>query len=188
MRQGGGGKSLSYIEAHDAIRTANEIFGVGGWGYTVKSLEHLGTEPVTSGSRKGFRVAYGAIVEVVVWGGALAFSDTGYGDSVEYSGSELTGHELARKEAVSDALKRALKNFGDQFGLGLYDAGRRADVDRRRKVSELSEAALKREAFKLAKERTGKDEPTKVEAAKALGIKVADLVDPEVLRRVLAEA
>ena len=30
-------------------------------------------------------------------------------------------HESAIKEAESDALKRALKSFGDQFGLSLYD-------------------------------------------------------------------
>lgn len=119
-REGGGGRQLSYLEGHDAIRTANEIFGIGGWGYRVDSLECLGEEPVTSKYDKaGFRVAYRATVRVEVNG--VEYGDVGYGDAQEYTGSRLTPHELASKEAVTDGLKRCLKNLGDQFGLCLYD-------------------------------------------------------------------
>lgn len=119
-REGSGGKRLSYIETHDAIRTANEIFGFGNWGYEVVELVELGIEGYTRNNRTGHRVGYRAIVKVTTADGA-SFSDVGYGDAIEYGDSSITPHELAAKEAVSDAVKRALKNFGDQFGLGLYD-------------------------------------------------------------------
>lgn len=119
-REGSGGRSLSYLEGHDVIRTANEVFGPGEWGYHVDDLTCLGEEPVSKNAREGFRVAYRATVAVHATG-LTGFSDVGYGDAMEYTGSKLTPHELASKEAVTDALKRALKNFGDQFGLCLYD-------------------------------------------------------------------
>ncbi len=118
-----GSKTLSYLEAHDVIRRANEIFGVGSWGYEVvpDSLVCLAAEPVVRecDSKSGYRVGYRAIVQVSI-DGHTAFSDVGYGDAVEYTGSAITPHELAAKEAVSDGVKRALKNYGDQFGLCLY--------------------------------------------------------------------
>jgi DNA recombination protein Rad52 len=120
-REGGGGRQLSYLEAHDVIRAANDIFGIGGWSYQTRELVCLGEEPVQGRdiNKQGFRIAYRAVVEVRV--GDSCFADAGYGDAVEYTGSKLTPHELAAKEAVSDAVKRCLKNYGDQFGLCLYD-------------------------------------------------------------------
>jgi hypothetical protein len=43
------------------------------------------------------------------------------------TGETPEAHEVAYKGAVTDALKRALRHFGEQFGLGLYD--RRNAVD-----------------------------------------------------------
>lgn len=124
-REGSGGRSLSYLEGHDVIRTANEVFGIGGWGYVVNDLTCIGTEPFerkdfkTGETKKGIRVGYRALVMARI--GEVSFEEVGYGDAQEYNGSTITPHELASKEAVTDALKRALKNLGDQFGLVLYD-------------------------------------------------------------------
>ena len=118
-REGGGGRSLSYLESHDVIRTANEVFGIGGWSYHVNELTHLGTEKfIGRDAREGTRTGYRATVSVFV--GETQYCDVGYGDATEYTQSTVTTHELASKEAVSDAVKRALRNFGDQFGLCLY--------------------------------------------------------------------
>lgn len=186
------GQSLSYIEAHDAIRTANDIFGIGGWGYTVEELTHLGSEPVERNGRKGFRTGYRAVVRVTVHPvddprlqPQVTFSDVGFGDAVDYSGSSISTHELAMKEAVSDGVKRALKNLGEQFGLGLYDAERRADVEARRGLT--TEAGRKRTVWKLAREKTGKDKPTAAEVAKAFGRKAADMNEPQTLVDILTE-
>ncbi len=127
------GRTFSYLESHDVIRTANEVFGYGGWGNHVIDLTCLGEEPATKEIKDdrgnitktlhGFKVGYRATVRVEIGEGndVQAFCDVGYGDAVDYSGSKITPHELAAKEAVSDAVKRCLRNFGDQFGLGLYD-------------------------------------------------------------------
>ncbi len=121
-REGGGGRTLSYLEGHDAIRAANTIFGYGGWSMDAREIVHLGTEPfVTKAGKQGIRVGYRATVRVEVPALGCFYADTGYGDAIEYTGSELSPHELASKEAVTDGLKRCLMHLGDQFGLCLYD-------------------------------------------------------------------
>jgi len=117
-RKGSGSQRLSYLQAHDVKRTANRIFGWGGWSYYVDELVLLGEEPFTRNGKNGIRVGYRATVTVLA--GGVQRGDSGYGDAMEYGGSRITPHELASKEAVSDALKRCLASFGDQFGLCLY--------------------------------------------------------------------
>lgn len=126
QREGGNGRSLSFLETHDVIRTANSIFGHGEWGHDVVELRNVGAVTVHGKDNKtGLHVGYVCIVKLTV-NGCIPVSGVGYGDAVEYRESAaVTAHELAVKEAESDALKRALKNYGDQFGLALYskDAG-----------------------------------------------------------------
>lgn len=186
-RSGRGGNSFSYIETHDAIATANEIFGYGNWSYRVDELVCLGTETGLGDSGTGVRVGYRAVVEVQAGSGiGVAFSDVGYGDAIEYGGSTITPHELAAKEAVSDGVKRALKNFGEQFGLSLYsEEGRREIAEAKRAQSALG--PLKKQVYELAKETLGKDKPTNAEVAKAFGVKAADLGDVETLQKIVAE-
>lgn len=123
QREGAANRRLSYIETWDAKRAANEIFGYGNWGYEIAELADLGIETVTrerNGKRQeGHRVAYRCRLRLEVHG-CLPVEDVGYGEDISYT-SMLQLHELAAKEAVSDALKRALVAYGDQFGLGLYD-------------------------------------------------------------------
>lgn len=123
-RTDGRGGSLSYLETHDVIRAANDIFGYGGWGHEVIELRNIGQVTVHSNAtppKAGIAVGYVCVVKVHVEGHQSA-SGVGFGDATEYRESaSVTAHELAAKEAESDALKRALKNWGDQFGLALYD-------------------------------------------------------------------
>ena len=188
-RQGGRGGSLSYIEAHDAIRTANEIFGIGGWSYSVERLEQLGEpEPVEKDGRKGYRVGYRAVVRVTVFNGdgykSGAFSDVGYGDGQDYTGSKIAVHELAMKEAVSDAVKRALKNFGSQFGLDLYDKEARTEIEKRAKLAGSSVATLKKEVWKLAEAELGA-KPTVAKIAELFDVDAADLQETDTLLTIL---
>lgn len=148
-------------------------------------------EPVSRNGRNGFRAGYRAVVRVMVathevegrYIGPVTFSDVGFGDAVDYSGSQISVQELAMKEAVSDGVKRALKNLGDQFGLGLYDAERREDVERRRGLK--TDAGVKREVWKIARERTGKDKPTAKEIAALFGVDPGTLTEPVTLRQIL---
>lgn len=118
---GGSRPALSYLETHDVIRRANEVFGFGGWGHEVVELRQLEATPVAKDDKKGVCVGYICTVRLTVRD-CIPTSGVGYGDATEYQATaKVTAHELAAKEAESDALKRALKNFGDQFGLALYD-------------------------------------------------------------------
>ena len=105
----GGGGMLSYIEGHVAIDTANRIFGFDGWSYEILEVACIGE---TSG-----KVAYRATVKLTV--NDTVRVDVGYGDGSNKS-NILAAHELALKESVTDALKRCLRSFGNQFGNSLY--------------------------------------------------------------------
>lgn len=111
---GGGGK-LSYIETHHAIREANRIFGFGNWSRITQEMVMLG-EPIKNEKGK-WTVAYRAKVKITV--GMIERDGCGFGNST--GNNQFDIHELAIKEAESDATKRALATFGDQFGLALYD-------------------------------------------------------------------
>lgn len=120
-REAGGNRpKLAYLETHDVIRTANLIFGFGQWGHEVIELRPIPGVSFTSNGKTGLHLGYVCIVRLTVEG-CVPTSGIGYGDATEYRDvAPVTAHELAAKEAESDALKRALKNYGDQFGLALY--------------------------------------------------------------------
>ena len=107
------GKYGDYIEGWHAIAEANRIFGFDGWSYD------LGKVQLTNSTSDGgkHRVGYLACVTVVAMGQSR--SDVGHGQG--FGKSEGDAHDSAVKEAVTDALKRAMRSFGNPFGLALYD-------------------------------------------------------------------
>ena len=117
-RRGRGNRSFSYVEGRTAIDQANRIFGFGGWGHevvgdvTLRELDQVNTQ---TGEVKRIR-AYSATVKVTV-PGAPPRTDVGF---QPVSDETAEGHETAFKGAVTDALKRALRTFGAQFGNALY--------------------------------------------------------------------
>lgn len=124
QREGAFGKKLDYLETWFVIQQANDIFGYDGWECETTRLEHIGTTLGTDKSGKErYSVAYRSTVRVTAQIGeeVLRREGSGFGNGM---GSELDAHELALKEAESDALKRAFKSFGQQFGLHLYDKDR----------------------------------------------------------------
>ena len=123
QRKGGAGKSLSYIEAWHAIDEANRIFGYDRWNRHLIRLECVEASERGDG-KKGYMAHYIATVRIEVQHpeglGKTIFRDgTGYGNSYGFTQGEA--HEVAVKEAESDAMKRALMTFGNPFGLALYD-------------------------------------------------------------------
>lgn len=120
---------LDYIEGWDAIDHANKIFGYGCWSYSVDRLECVVDDKHFSrDNREGYIVGYLAVVTVRVHESANSYQDTGTGEGISYS-SRVKSHESASKEAVTDALKRALKNYGYTFGLALYDKKKTNVID-----------------------------------------------------------
>ena len=109
FRPGGGGQKLAYVESWHVIQEANRIFGFDGWN----------SETLEAGlvSEDDNCVSYIAKVRITV-GDVIR---EGYGSGHGRMGSIGEKHESAIKEAESDARKRALMQFGDQFGLSLYD-------------------------------------------------------------------
>lgn len=116
------GPKGDYIEGWHAIAEANRIFGFGGWSYDIPECNCVMQSPRDIGKDKkpGFGVTYTAKVRVVVDGVYREDFGAGHGYDVDCG----LAHESAIKEAITDALKRALRTFGNPFGLALYDKSR----------------------------------------------------------------
>lgn len=133
QREGGGRSKLSYLEGWYVIDRMNKVFGPGNWQYRLGSgLDGDAGLKCVHSAKEGdkFSVHYIANVTVDVrfsrtaekdsWSDWTQISDVGYGDgSDKYNIGKA--HELAVKEAVTDALKRCCKSLGMSMGLALYD-------------------------------------------------------------------
>ena len=112
--------SLSYIEGFDVIDTANLIFGFGNWSYLISKLEQVSQE---QNHNQNFVVCYKAVVKLIVKDEnhtkSISRQDVGFGTGIAKTLAD--SYENAGKEAVTDALKRAMRSFGNQFGNSLYD-------------------------------------------------------------------
>jgi DNA repair and recombination protein RAD52 len=115
--------SLSYLEGFDIIETANKIFGFGSWDYNISTLEHVSQE---TNHNQNVVICYKAIVLVTVYdlhlSKHISREDVGFGTGI--SKSLADAHEGGAKEAVTDAIKRCFRSFGNQFGNSLYDKSR----------------------------------------------------------------
>jgi DNA repair and recombination protein RAD52 len=101
---------LAYIEGWKLIELANETFGFNGWSH---SVTHMNIDFVDEVNGR-FLVGICAFVRVQLKDGCF-HEDVGYGVS-EGMRSKALSIEKARKEAVTDGLKRALKHFGNVLG------------------------------------------------------------------------
>jgi hypothetical protein len=111
------GAELSYIEGWFTIAEANRIFGFDGW-----NRETVESVCVWQGRSGGRRVCYYTArvrVSVHAEGRILTREGSGFGGGSGDNPGEA--HEVAIKEAETDAMKRALMTFGNRFGLALYD-------------------------------------------------------------------
>ena len=142
QRPGPGGGKLTYAEGWKIINLANEVFGFNGWSSNVVNLT---TDFIDfSEESKKFTVGVTAIVRVTLRDGVF-HEDVGYGmlENSKSKGAALDKVRLSctphpsidlkththhhnimvkcKKEAVTDALKRSLRNFGNLLGNCLYD-------------------------------------------------------------------
>ena len=130
-RRGPSGDTLRYLEGHVVIQQANRVFGYGQWSSELAGpIEY---RPLTHGSEgsNGLGI-YSASVRVSVRG-CQPHSDVGTGAVADPTAE---GHDTAMKAAVTDALKRAFRFYGRQFGLGLYE---RANPERISAAHELAD-------------------------------------------------
>jgi DNA repair and recombination protein RAD52 len=116
------GPKGDYIEGWHAIAEANRIFGFDGWSYDLVNCTCVcqGERAIGREKKPGHGVTY--VVRVRVRCADVEREDVGAGHG--YDVDLGLAHESAVKEAVTDALKRALRTFGNPFGLALYDKDR----------------------------------------------------------------
>ncbi|KAH6593899.1 hypothetical protein BASA61_004118 [Batrachochytrium salamandrivorans] len=114
-RSGPGGSKLTYLEGWKSINLANDIFGFDGWSSSVidQTVDFLDNE------NGKYSLGVSAIVRVTLKDGTF-HEDVGYG-SIENSRSKIAAFEKAKKEAITDSLKRALRSFGNSLGNCFYD-------------------------------------------------------------------
>ena len=107
--------SVAYVEGWKVLSLANEVFGFNGWS---SEILHLGIDFVDC---QDGRISLGisCLVRVHLRDGTF-HDDIGYG-SAENQRSKAVAYEKARKEAVTDAMKRALRMFGSRLGNCAYD-------------------------------------------------------------------
>ncbi|KAI8821633.1 uncharacterized protein EV422DRAFT_495649 [Fimicolochytrium jonesii] len=114
-RSGPGGSKVSYIEGWKVVSLANEIFGFNGWSHSVVDM----TVDFVDIENGKVSTGISSIVRVTLKDGTYR-EDVGYG-SIENAKSKSAAFEKAKKESITDALKRALKSFGNSMGGCLYD-------------------------------------------------------------------
>lgn len=113
------GPKGDYLEGWHVINEANRVFGYGGWSYKI-DLSRDDLREVSKDGRTQWQAAYTCICTVTVDG--VTRQDVGFGSGfASMIGDAIEG---ATKEAATDALKRALRTFGNIFGLALYDKAR----------------------------------------------------------------
>jgi DNA recombination protein Rad52 len=116
------GKYGSYVDGHHVLSEANRIFGFDGWGYEITMLTLCSrVECNDSRGNPQVRVGYRCTVKATV--GGVTREGAAVGTGMAKPENEADAHESALKEAETDALKRALRSFGNTFGLALYDKG-----------------------------------------------------------------
>ena len=114
-RKGPGFSSVQYLEGWKAINLANEIFGFDGWSTEVKEFKVDYID-----ERQGIvSIGLSCTVRVIVKSGAFR-EDVGYG-SIDNCKNKAMAFDKCKKEAVTDGMKRALRQFGNALGNCLYD-------------------------------------------------------------------
>lgn len=111
------GGAVAYLEGWRAISHANDTFGFNGWSSEIVALntDFLDVDETTG------KVSVGMSCIVRVWLRDGSFhEDVGYGVCEGMKG-KAAAFEKARKESVTDAMKRALRVFGDRLGNCAYD-------------------------------------------------------------------
>lgn len=132
-RAGHGMREVAYLEGWAAISIANQIFGYNNWSSEIKKIDVDFSE-----EKDGkFLVGVSALVRVSLRNGSF-HEDIGSGSSEGHK-SKCMAFEKAKKEAVTDALKRALRQFGNALGNSLYD---REFLKEIKKIEKRKQAAL----------------------------------------------
>lgn len=122
-----GGTTLPYLKGDDVINTANRIFEEDGWGVVplgrVERFE-VGTKQTDSGQTiivfvytVPFMLRFHGLLE----DGTIHTVEKGDIGKNSTQSEFFSQHEMAISGCATDALKRAMRHLGRQFGITLYD-------------------------------------------------------------------
>lgn len=126
-RESGGGRTLSYLEGHYVIDRLNKVLGIGNWATQITELKNVFSGEVGNKHSAHYTCRVRLVVELPE-GKRTEYEDVGYGNGYDKTDPGKP-HELAVKEAVTDAIKRTAKNLGMSMGLALYDKDQTNVVD-----------------------------------------------------------
>lgn len=133
------------------------MFGFNGWSSAIKEIQvdFVDEHPQTLKISLGLSV----IVRVTLRDGTF-HEDIGYGH-IENCGGKAKAFEKAKKEGTTDALKRALRNFGNVLGNCIYDKDYVKKVTKMKVEPNrgLDESGLHRHADFVKREEVAKMEP-----------------------------
>ncbi|KAI9671786.1 MAG: hypothetical protein M1831_003314 [Alyxoria varia] len=116
-RPGAGGGKVHYLAAEKVINLANEVFGFNGWSSQIQDVQVDYADEIQPSGKLNLGISI--IVRVTLKDGTF-HEDIGYGH-IENCKGKAAAFEKAKKEAATDGLKRALRNFGNVLGNCLYD-------------------------------------------------------------------
>lgn len=122
QRKGGGGRSLSYMEAFDVKAHMIRVFGFGEWSWDVHAADLMYEE----NDGRNWQVGYRVLGTLKIHATGATYTEAAVGMAQLPQRGEA--HDMAVKTGESDAFKRAAINLGDQFGLSLYKNGQTAPV------------------------------------------------------------
>ncbi|GJQ08548.1 hypothetical protein GpartN1_g339.t1 [Galdieria partita] len=106
---------LTYISGFKAIDKANRVFGFDGWSSQIVGFDMNYNKENKQGKHT---CCFTVRLRITLKNGAF-HEDVGIGFAESHREAEAI--EKSQKEAVTDAYKRTLKNFGVALGLCLYD-------------------------------------------------------------------
>jgi len=120
-RKGPGGQRFAYMEGHELISMMNATFGWHRWTSKAMSFDTDYAE-VGNGGKWSAGVAATVRLTVQVKGSAkeVFHEDIGYG-TMDNAPSRGQAMEKCRKEAMTDGIKRAARQFGNVTGGCLYN-------------------------------------------------------------------
>lgn len=134
-KPGKGGGSNSYIETNVAISLANEIFGFNGWNTDIIKLDCVKLEHM--GNR--WTSIYSCLMKITLADGTYR-SDVGVGETSMTTINDAV--DLSQKKAVSIAIKRCLRQFGNGLGNCLYNEESRNDIEKKKRLNTMKAKGL----------------------------------------------
>mmetsp|Transcript_20618 Transcript_20618/g.29096 ORF Transcript_20618/g.29096 Transcript_20618/m.29096 type:complete len:402 (+) Transcript_20618:1802-3007(+) len=117
-RVGWNNTKITYMTGDAVIRIMNAAFGHEGWSTKIIKEREVQCELQNDGH---WHVGYIASVRVTLTKSGTSHEDCGTGEGNDEN--KLLAHDKALKTAITDAMKRATRHFGEKLGNALYVQG-----------------------------------------------------------------